>query len=135
MALPIVFNAPGMDDFATFLANGPELQEFAFRVDVDTDFFFEFAQRSSEEFFARFNLALGNGPVAIIATCKKGATGMGQENFQLPIAKPEHQQSGADSRPHRLILLRWQAEPSGLLKTTPSPSSSECPTRRMKGLV
>src|SRR4051812_22573350 len=102
-----------MHDFPTLLTDRSKFEEFALRIDVDADLFLEFPQRSIEKLFAGFDFPFGNRPMPVVAMGEEGAARVGQENLQLASTNPEHQQSGADSRPHSLIVLRVASEPSG----------------------
>ncbi len=75
-----------MDDFTAFLADAAEVDELFFRADCDANFFFELSDGRGEMFFTRFNFSLGDTPMAVIFSRKKGTAWMRKENLQGAVA-------------------------------------------------
>ena len=128
--IPVPFKGPRMDSLAPFLPDGSQLDERPER--LDTHLLLKFPDGGVKGLFSGLEFALGNCPDVVVAMRKPRATRMGDEDLQLAITKPVHQQPRTHARTPRAMYSDWHAKKITLEQVPqdwldpPSPATGPC---------
>src|SRR6187200_3504406 len=100
-----------MYNFAAFLFNPPKRNPVQNAFGAETDLFFKFNLSAGQQIFSRSRLALWNRPYAVVFMGEEWSAGVREQNFELIVPAPEHEQTSADTTsfgfrlfPHLVIL-------------------------------
>src|SRR5688500_2664838 len=91
----VAFTSPAMDDFAAFLLNAAEFDEWA--GGLEAGFFGEFTLRGKQQFFFTIRFAFGNGPVTVVLAREEWPARMRQKHLHTAALSTKQQQARAHS--------------------------------------